>query len=156
MGNADPKAVTLADSCWTLVERIGMPEARITLSQCATYLALAPKSNAAYAAIERALGDVKGNRVRPVPVYLRDPNSSAMPSDGQGRAVKLREHRSGGGPSYAYSHESDTEAAGMGITEQDYLGVDRRYYEPTDRGEEAELKRRLDEIRSARRELRGE
>ena len=75
IGNADPHAVTLATSCWDLVERIGMPECRITIAQCATYLALAPKSNASYLAIDEALEDVRTTRTIPVPMHLRDPHA---------------------------------------------------------------------------------
>jgi putative ATPase len=134
IGNADPRAVMLAASCWELVERIGMPECRITLSQVAIYLALAPKSNASYLAIDEALEDVRQQRTVAVPIELRD--SHAPPaSDG-------REHGSG----YVYSHD---EPGGIGT--QDYLGVDREYYRPSDRGIEKTLAERLDRIRKQRR-----
>lgn len=138
VGNADPHAVQLADACWSLVERIGMPEARITLGQCATYLALAPKSNAAYRAIDQALADVREGRTIPVPVFLRDPHkvkSVGSPDEGKGYE-------------YSHTHEANTELGG--VTGQDYLGVDRRYYEPTDRGCEQTLKQRLEQTRAAR------
>lgn len=148
VGNADPRAVVIAQSCWDLVERIGMPEARITLGQCATYLALAPKSNASYLAIDAALKDVKEGRVLPVPMHLRDPNSSPTSEAGDGRGVRIRDRS---GERYQYSHDHDD-----GITGQDYLGVERRYYEPTDAGAERILGERLEQIRRARVQKRRE
>ncbi|GAB4383846.1 MAG: replication-associated recombination protein A [Phycisphaerales bacterium] len=141
IGNADPRAVVLAQATWELVERIGMPEARITLGQCAIYLACAPKSNAAYMAIERAIADVQDGRVLPVPMYLRDPNSSPI-ADDSGRGVRMRDRQ---GEKYAYSHYADE-----GVTGQDYLGIEKRYYEPTDHGAERVLRERLEQIRRLR------
>lgn len=141
VGNADPHAVTLAQSCWDLVERIGMPEARITLAQCATYLACAPKSNAAYLAIDAALADVRDGRVLPVPMHLRDKNTSpASTDDGSGDRVREVETER-----YEYSHNADD-----ALTDQDYLGVDKRYYEPKGAGAEHAMRERLDRARRAR------
>ncbi len=146
IGNADPRAVVIAQSCWDLVERIGMPEARITIAQCATYLACCPKSNAAYAAINAALDDVRNSRVLPVPMHLRDKNTSPQAStDGSGQRVRDLETEK-----YEYSHNSDNQLSG-----QDYLGVEKRYYEPKDIGAERILKQHLDEAR-ARKLLRRE
>ena len=147
IGNADPRAVVIAQSCWDLVERIGMPEARITLGQLATYLALAPKSNRAYRAIDAALEDVASGRVRPVPMFLRDPNTSPQ-SDELGRGVRVGDL---GGESYEYSHNADEL-----ITGQDYLGVRKSYYEPSDEGAERVLAQRLAEIKLLRARLRKE
>jgi putative ATPase len=141
IGNADPRAVVIAEACWTLCERIGMPECRITLGQAATYLALAPKSNAVYVAIDAAIADVRDGRVLPVPMHLRDPNSSPI-ADATGRGVMMR---SRGGETYQYSHDADGK-----VTGQDYLGVSKRYYEPTEEGAEKILKQRLQEIRKLR------
>jgi putative ATPase len=144
IGNADPRAVVIAQACWSLLERIGMPEGRITLAQCVTYLALAPKSNASYAGIEAALADVREGRTLPVPLHLRDPNSS--PVAGQdGTGVRMRDRT---GEKYEYSHASKD-----ALTGQDYLGVEKRYYEPSDHGAERVLRERLEEVRR-RRELR--
>jgi len=134
IGNADPRAITVAESTWQLVERIGMPECRITLSQCTTYLALAPKSNAAYMAIEHAAEDVREGTTVPVPLMLRDPHKI----DSKGS----EKH----GKGYEYSHGSDIRAEIGGVTSQDYLGVDRRYYEPLNVGEEVAHRRRLKEL----------
>lgn len=145
IGNADPHAAVLAAACWQLVERIGLPEARITLGQLGTYLALAPKSNAAYIAIVEAARDAREGRTIPVPIYLRDPNTSPGASaDGSGQTMRAR--RAGDGSArYEYSH-----AAAGGVTGQDYLGVDRRYYLPGEAGFEAELRRRLEAVRALR------
>lgn len=137
IGNADPRAVMVASACWELVERIGLPEARITLAQCATYLALAPKSNASYTAIEAAIADVREGRTLPVPVYLRDPNSSPL-----GEGVRPKQVP---GESYIYSHSVQG-----GVSGQDYMGVDRRYYEPGNAGAERAMRERLEQIRDVR------
>ncbi len=139
IGNADPRGIMIAQAAWDLVERIGMPEARITLSQCATYLACAPKSNAAYAAIDAALDDVRKGRVLPVPIYLRDGNTSPRSSDdGSGQRVRDLEDEK-----YQYSHNAEDQ-----LTGQDYLGVDKRYYEPKDIGSEKILKAFLENARA--------
>ena len=101
----------------------------MTLSQATTYLALAPKSNAATSAIAAARREVREGRVLPVPRHLRDAH--------YGGAEQL-----GHGLGYQYAHDDPT-----GVVAQDYLGVDRRFYEPVARGFEAELRRRLDAIR---------
>jgi putative ATPase len=133
IGNADPRAIMVAAACWELVERVGMPECRINLSQTAIYLALAPKSNASCAAIDKAMEDVREGRTVPVPVELRD--SHALPSaDGTPH-----------GQGYVYSHD-EPDAVGT----QDYLGVDAIYYTPTDRGAEKILGQRLQQIRQRR------
>lgn len=141
IGNADPRSIVIADACWSLCERVGMPECRITLGQTAIYLALAPKSNASYVAIDAAIGDVRDGRVLPVPMHLRDPNSSPI-GDESGRGVHLRQRS---GEKYAYSHDAEG-----GITGQDYLGVPKVYYNPTEEGAERVLGQRLVEIRRLR------
>jgi len=139
IGNADPRAIMVAQAAWDLVERIGMPEARITIAQCATYLACCPKSNAAYTAIDAALDDVRNDRVLPVPIYLRDGNTSPQSrDDGSGERVRDLETEK-----YQYSHNSDDQLSG-----QDYLGVDKRYYEPKDIGAERILKQHLEQARA--------
>ncbi len=147
IGNADPRGIMVAQAAWDLVERIGMPEARITLAQCATYLSCAPKSNASYLSIESAMADVKDGRVLPVPMYLRDKNTSPQSTtpDGAGKRVKELP-----GEKYEYSHNAEGQ-----LTGQDYLGVEKVYYEPRDIGSEKALKAFLDEAR-ARKRLRQE
>lgn len=129
VGNADPHALPLAVACSQACEQIGLPECQLTLSQTVAYLACAPKSNAATSAIGAARRDVRENRVLPVPKHLRDTHYRG--------ADEL-----GAGEGYQYSHNQPD-----GVAAQDYLGVDRTYYEPVDRGFEAELKQRLESIR---------
>jgi putative ATPase len=128
IGNADPYALTLATSCFTAVDYIGMPEARIVLSQTATYLASSPKSNASYVAISEALGDVRNRPDEPVPLHLRNAPTKLMEQLGYGE-------------NYRYGHEY----AGN-FVEQQYLpdGLkERRYYRPTANGREEGIRARL-------------
>jgi putative ATPase len=134
VGNADPQALLVANAAAEATDRVGMPECRIILAQAVTYVACAPKSNAAYRAIDAALEDVRTQRVVPVPMHLRDAS--------YGGAKRL-----GHGAGYQYAHEG----AG-GWVNQDYLGVEKAYYEPVDRGQEAEFKVRLEELRRRRSE----
>lgn len=138
VGNADPRALTLAVSAMQACEFIGLPECQLTLSQTVAYLALAPKSNAATTAIGAARQDVRENRVLPVPISLRD---SHYPG-----GKKL-----GHGADYQYSHNHPD-----GVVAQDYLGVRRDYYQPVDRGYEAELAERLRQLREKLRENSAE
>jgi len=130
VGNADPMALVVANAAAQATELVGLPECRIPLVQAATYVALAPKSNASITAIDAALSDVRNHRVLPVPVHLRDAHYKGA-------------KRLGHGEGYKYAHN-----AAEGWVDQDYLGVDRRYYEPVDRGFEAELRKRMEELRS--------
>ncbi|MEX0726401.1 MAG: replication-associated recombination protein A, partial [Planctomycetaceae bacterium] len=132
VGNADPQALVVAMAAAHATEFVGMPECRIPLTQAVTYLATAPKSNAAIKAIDAALDDVRTKAVLPVPVHLQDAHYPGA-------------KRLGHGKGYDYAHNHDE-----GWVDQDYLGVDRKYYEPVDRGFEAELKRRLDDMESRR------
>ena len=130
IGNADPHALPLAVACSQACEQIGLPECQLTLSQTLAYLACAPKSNAATTAISQARRDVREQRVVPVPRALRDSHFR--------EAGKL-----GHGTGYQNSHTADD-----GVAQQDYLGVDKTYYEPVDRGFESELIERLESIRA--------
>jgi putative ATPase len=138
IGNADPRGIMVAEACWSLVERIGLPEARITLSQCATYLALAPKSNAAYVAIKEAESDVREGRTLPVPMALRSKHKPE--SEGTGEQ----------GKGYRYSHDSDIVTSIGGVTSEDYLGVEKAYYRPKMIGYEARMWEALEEVKKAR------
>ncbi len=132
VGMADPTALQTAVAAAQAVALIGMPEARIVLAQAVVHLALAPKSNAAYVGIERASADVRAGLVGAVPAHLRDanyPGSKAL----------------GHGVGYRYAHDDP-----RGVVAQRYApGVvaGRRYYEPTERGQEGELAERLRRIR---------
>jgi len=119
----------VAAACFDIVEKIGMPEAQLTLAQAAIYMATAPKSNACTVAISEASNDVKEGRTIPVPMHLKDTHYKGAKRLGHGQGYK-----------YAHDYEG-------GVVEQDYLGVSRTYYRPTDRGFEAELKRRLEQWR---------
>ncbi|MEO9594019.1 replication-associated recombination protein A [Rhodopirellula bahusiensis] len=129
IGNADPQALMIAVSAMQACEMIGLPEAQLTLSQTVAYLSLAPKSNAATTAISAARRDVRDRQVIPVPKMLRCGHYSG--------AEEL-----GHGDGYRSAHNTDA-----GVAELDYLGVDRRYYEPVERGFESELASRLQKIR---------
>ncbi len=129
IGNADPQALPLAVAAMQACEFIGLPECQLTLSQTVAYLACAPKSNAATVAIGEARGDVREGRLLPVPVHLKDRHYAGA-------------KRLGHGAGYEYAHNAPD-----GVAAQDYLGVEREYYRPVDRGFEQELAARLVEIR---------
>ncbi len=139
IGNADPQALPIAVAAMQATEFVGLPECQLPLAQAVTYLACAPKSNAATVAIGEARRDIKEGRLLPVPVHLRDQHYAGA-------------KRMGHGEGYEYAHD----AAG-GVAAQDYLGVDREYYRPVPRGFELELAQRLETIRARLREgKRGE
>jgi putative ATPase len=132
IGNADPAALSVAADAARAVEFVGLPEARIALAQATTYLALAPKSNAAYRGIEAALAHIQAEGVRPPPLSLRDASGAN------------RRHL-GHGEGYRYPHDFPD-----GVLDESLMpeGLeDLRFYEPTDRGREGELARRLRELR---------
>jgi putative ATPase len=129
IGNADPRALVVAAAAFDVVEKIGLPEAQLTLSQAAIYMATAPKSNASAMAIWSAAKDVREGRTLPVPRHLRDTHYKG--------AARL-EH----GSEYQYPHDFQG-----GFVQQDYLGLEKTYYRPTDRGYEAQIARRLEELR---------
>ena len=136
IGNADPQAIVVAAAAFDIVEKIGMPEAQITLGHAAIYMATAPKSNAAYVAISDAMKDVREGRTLPVPRHLRDTHYKG--------SARL------GHKGYQYAHDFEG-----GYVDQDYLGVDKTYYVPTDRGYEATIAdylRRIKALGEARRE----
>jgi len=130
IGNADPAALPLAVSAAEACELVGLPECQLNLAQAVTYLACAEKSNASYVGISEARHDVREGRVLPVPVHLRDSHY---------RGAK----RLGHGEGYQYAHDQPG-----AIAAQDYLGVEREYYRPADRGFERELSKRLEAIRA--------
>ena len=139
IGNADPRAIMVAEAAWSLTERIGMPECRITLSQCVIYLALAPKSNASYVAISDAMSDLKNERTAAVPTAFR---GKAAPPTADGTKM---------GAGYRYTHAGERVIAGFGpVGEQDYLGIDKRYVRLTVFGLEEKLGRLHEEILSRR------
>jgi putative ATPase len=132
VGNADPRALSVAMAAAQAVEFIGLPECQLNLAQAVTYLATAPKSNASTMAISKAREDVRSGRTLQVPAHLRDSHYRGAKEFGHGEG-------------YKYSHNYEG-----GYVEQQYLPEERRYYEPTDRGYEAEIKKRLEELRTLR------
>lgn len=137
VGNADPHALPLAIATMQACEFIGLPECQLNLAQTVAYLACAPKSNATTVAIGEARADVREGRTVPVPVHLKDAHYSGA-------------KRLGHGEGYEYAHN-----AADGIAAQDYLGVEREYYRPVNRGFEQELAARLESIRSKLRSSRS-
>ncbi len=139
VGLADPSALALTVAAAQAVALIGMPEARIILAEAVTYLACAPKSNAAYLAIESAIADLRASKGGPVPPHLRDANSGAL-RDSQVSASRESS-------SYIYPHD-----LAQGVAEQQYLPDDlvgTEYYHPTTHGSEARIKSALELIRKA-------
>ena len=129
VGNADPQALVLANAAFQVSEFVGMPEARIPLAQAVCYIASAPKSNAAYMGIERAMKDVEESRTMDVPPHLKD---ASYPG-----AKKL-----GHGEGYKYAHQYKDH-----YVEQEYIPDKKRYYEPTDIGYEKKIKEYLQKIK---------
>ena len=129
IGNADPQALPMAVACFQACEQIGLPECQFALAQTVAYLACAPKSNAATIAIGTARDDVRTQRIIPVPKHLKD---------GHYQGAKQLDR----GVGYQYSHDQPD-----GIAAQEYLGVDREYYHPVNRGYEQGLAELLQQIR---------
>jgi putative ATPase len=135
IGNADPQALLVATAAAQAVDRVGLPECAINLSQAAAYLALAPKSNAAVKAIGAASAHVRRHGAKLPPDHLRDAHYPGAKALGRGEG-------------YVYAHDEPG-----GISAQPLLpdGLEgERFYEPTDRGFEAELSERLDSARRRR------
>ena len=139
IGNADPHGLPLAIAAAEAVQMIGMPEGRIPLAQATTYLASTPKSNAAYAAIGKALEDVRNEITPEVPMKLRNAPTGLMKDEGYGSA-------------YRYAHDDEPEGMSDHYLPEELQ--DRIYYEPKDSGAEATVKDRLDAWRR-KRERRG-
>ncbi|WP_210481996.1 replication-associated recombination protein A [Naasia sp. SYSU D00948] len=132
IGMADPQALTIAVAAADAVQFLGMPEGRIPLAEAVTYLATAPKSNASYLAIDKAIADVRAGRIGRVPKHLRDAHYPGA-------------RRLGHGKGYRYAHDGE-----HGVVEQQYppdelRGVD--YYQPTGNGYEREVAARLERLR---------
>lgn len=127
VGNADPQALILANAAAQAAQFVGLPEARIILAQAVTYIAAAPKSNAAYLAIDKALADTQGE----VPKHLRDTHYKGAKAFGNGDG-------------YKYPHDFENH-----FVKQQYLPdkkLSTRYYEPTAQGYEAQIKKRLESL----------
>ena len=135
VGNADPWALTLATSTYQAVERLGMPECRITLAQATSYLACAIKSNAAYAALGRAQAAVEQTGSVPVPMHLRNAPTRLLEDLGYGAG-------------YKYPHEAEGEFVATENLPEALAG--ERFYDPKEKGAEAALASRLAEWRRRR------
>jgi len=138
IGMADPQALPIAVAAAEGVQLIGMPEGRILLAEAVVYLATAPKSNAAYVALDAAIADVRAGKIGRIPKPLRDAHYPG--------AARL-----GHGKGYQYSHDAD-----FGVATQQYLPdelVGTEYYQPTGYGNERDVAARLEKIRTI---LRGE
>ena len=133
IGLADPMGLVVANSCFQIVELIGMPEARIPLAETTLYLATAPKSNSAYKGIDAALDDIKSGRLQEVPKSLR---STAYKG-----SKKL-----GHGEGYQYSHDHPQH-----YVEQEFMPVKKTYYIPTDMGREKKIKEFMEFLKQAAR-----
>ncbi len=125
IGNASPNALVLAEAAFSAIHKIGMPEARIILAQCVTYLASSPKSNASYIGIETALNEVRNNPLAKVPNHLRNAPTKLMKEIGYGN-------------NYKYAHDYENH-----FVTDNYLPEDlknKQFYFPTENGQEKRLK----------------
>ncbi len=128
IGNASPNALVLAEATFSAVNKIGMPEARIILAQCVTYLASSPKSNASYKAVSKAFQEVKNNKLYPVPIHLRNAPTKLMKEIGYGKEYK-----------YAHNYDGN-------FVQDNYLPdeiSDKQFYFPSSNGQEKKLLERL-------------
>ncbi|HEX9967699.1 MAG TPA: replication-associated recombination protein A [Solirubrobacterales bacterium] len=132
VGNADPRALLVADAAARAVDRVGLPECMLNLAQAAVYLALAPKSNASYKALGAARREVRENGAATPPDYLRDAHYPGAKALGRGEG-------------YRYAHDEPDGVSGQSLMPPGL--EDRHFYEPTERGFEAELGRRLAALR---------
>ena len=128
IGNASPNGLVLAEAAFEAVDKIGMPEARIILAQCTTYLASSPKSNAAYIGIEKAFDEVKNKPLYPVPLHLRNAPTKLMKQIGYGKEYK-----------YPHDYENN-------FVKENYMPEELKnsqFYFPGSNGHERNLKERL-------------
>ncbi|MFI7579019.1 AAA family ATPase [Kocuria kalidii] len=132
IGTADPTALLTAVAAADAVQLIGMPEGRIPLAQAVAHLATAPKSNAAYTAIDEAIADVRRGRAGPVPLHLRDAHYPGAGQLGHGRG-------------YVYSHDEPNGVAAQQYPPDELVGTD--YYRPTEHGRERDIAHRLEILR---------
>ena len=132
VGNADPRALAVATAAAAAVDRVGLPECVLNLAQAAAYLALAPKSNASTTAISAAMRHVREHGAKLPPEHLRDAHYRGAKALGRGEG-------------YVYPHDQPGGVADQPLLPPELSGV--RFYEPTDRGLEARLRERIDELR---------
>ena len=132
VGNADPQALVVAVNAAMAVERLGMPEARIVLSQAASYVACAPKSNAAYLAIDKAMEVVGSQKTYSVPPHLQDAHYKGASQLGHGIG-------------YLYAHDYKNHYVKQQYLPNELVGT--VFYEPTDNGYEKNIKEHLNRIK---------
>jgi putative ATPase len=135
IGNADPQALVFAIAVQQTVHFLGMPEAGVALAQLVAYLSAAPKSNAAYKGYGEAVREVRQGDNPPVPIHIRNAPTRLMKTLGYGR-------------DYQYAHDFEEQTAAMECLPDALAG--RRFYEPKDVGFEAEIRKRLEKMRDAR------
>ena len=133
IGNADPRALTLALNAWDVQERLGSPEGELAIAQAVSYMACAPKSNAVYMAFKSAVQDVKNSGSEPVPVHLCNAPTNLMKELGYGHE-------------YRYAHdEPEAYAAGEHYFPENMES--REYYQPVDRGLEIKIREKLQHLK---------
>jgi len=135
IGNADPRALTVAMAAKDAVHFLGMPEGNTALAQAAIFMALAPKSNAVYRAYSAAAEAASTDVAEPVPLHLRNAPTGLMKSLEYGKG-------------YKYAHDEAAGVADMECLPPAHRG--RHFYEPVERGLEAEMRRRLEALRARR------
>ncbi|QBB70533.1 replication-associated recombination protein A [Pseudolysobacter antarcticus] len=142
IGLADPKAMSLVLDAWQTYERLGSPEGDLVLAEMAVYLALAPKSNAIYAAFNAVKADIREHGTLDVPMHLRNAPTKLMKEIGYGKG-------------YQYDHDLQ---GGVALDQQCLPDViaGREYYQPTERGLEQRIREKLEALRAQRRKARGE
>lgn len=129
IGNADPRGISVAVAAMQACEFVGMPECAINLSQATTYLATAPKSNSSCMAISEAMADIESGSVQPVPEHLKNKHVKAIGSE------TVTEYR--------YPHNFANH-----YVKQEYMGIPKNYYRPTQEGYEATISKRLNALRA--------
>ena len=142
IGLADPRALRVALDAAETYERLGSPEGELALGECVLYLAVAPKSNAAYNAFNAARAFIADDGSRPVPMRLRNAPTRLMKTLGYGKG-------------YRYAHDEE----GAYAAGETYLPDDmkpQRFYEPTERGLESRIAEKLAELRARDRKTRGD
>jgi putative ATPase len=141
IGLADPRALEQSMAAMQAVHFLGIPEGDLALSQAAIYLAIAPKSDASYRALNRVMETIEGQRAEPVPLHLRNAPTGAMKQWGYGAG-------------YQHAHQFEEALPDMACLPESLMGT--MFYEPTQRGEEGRISERLGEIRQRRRQPKGQ
>src|SRR5437762_11031638 len=136
IGLADPRALRIALDAKDAFHFLGLPEGKLALAQCVIYLAAAPKSNSVYTAYSAVVEDVENTRAEPVPLHIRNAPTGLMKGLGYGKG-------------YQYAHDLEDKVAEMDCLPDALKG--RKYYQPEDAGDEAEVKGRLEDVAKKKR-----